>query len=60
MLIGNNLPRKYKYVTGIIKLFIRWDPVTVFLETLINVPKCCQIFMHNDGHCNVIWKLEKT
>lgn len=34
----NNLSRKYKYITEVSKLFILYDPVTVFLEVLINSP----------------------
>lgn len=59
----NNLSRKYKYVTGVLKLFTVCDPVIAFLEILINVPKCSWIFMPNDVHCNVIYipkkKVEK-
>lgn len=50
----NNLSRKYKYATGVLKLLILCDPVIIFLE-ILNVPKCSQIFLPNDVHCNVIY-----
>lgn len=50
----NNLSRKYKYATGVLKLFILCDPVIIFLEILTNV-----IFMPNDVHCNVIYNSKK-
>lgn len=55
----NNLSRKYKYARGVFKLFILCDPVIIFLEILINVPKYSQIFMPNDVHCNVIHNSKK-
>lgn len=64
MLVGinvnwNNLSRKHKYVTEVLKLFILSDPAIAFLEILINIPNCCQIFMPNDIHCNVICNRKK-
>lgn len=50
----NNISRKYKYATGVLKLLILCDPVIIFLEILINV-----IFMPNDVHCNVIYNSKK-
>lgn len=44
---------------GILKLFIFSDPVIVFLKTLTDVPKCSQIFMHSNGHCNLIYNRKK-
>lgn len=55
----NNLSRKYKYARGVLKLFILCDPVIIFLEILINIPKYSQIFMPNDVHSNVIYNSKK-